>query len=220
GMQQLNDEVPSGSKFVQADHADLVAFLYFVIILLVDKGECQHTLFLQVGLVNTGERLHQDHLHIEMTRFHGSMLTTGSFAIILFSNHDGTYSFAFELAGQCRYRHIFQRFRVEYCIGLFIKTVYSPYEHVVGDVIEVTSIAEPGASHRDMVGGTLALNPDEQRQVGIILPVPGREGLQFLQTVRLWVDGYLHSSLRRGSQVTGILHLISQRGHLKTFRLG
>ena len=54
-MMQNHCEWFAGSKICQSHNVDAVIFLHLVVIVLIGKGQCQHTLLLQVGLVDPGE---------------------------------------------------------------------------------------------------------------------------------------------------------------------
>ena len=56
-------------------------------------------------------------------------------------------------------------------------------EHVVGDVVEVSSVFEPGSGHADVVRGALALHFNEHHSFQQVLPIPGLKRSQQLQTV-------------------------------------
>lgn len=73
-------------------------------------------------------------------------------------------------------------------VGLAVLGVDSSNVHVVGDVLKVTAVLEPGTSHGDVVSGALALGLDEDGSLGNVLAIPGAEGGEELQTVRLGVD--------------------------------
>ena len=49
---------------------------------------------------------------------------------------------------------------------------YSRDKHIVGNVVQVTSVLEPGASHADMVGGALAVNLEQEQSIFNVLPIP------------------------------------------------
>ena len=56
-------------------------------------------------------------------------------------------------------------------------------EHVVGDVVQVSAILEPGSGHADVVRGALAVDLDQDGDILNVLPVPLVEWSQQLQTI-------------------------------------
>lgn len=83
--------------------------------------------------------------------------------------------------------------QVVHLVGLSVGSVDSANQHVVGDVVQVTTVLQPGAGHGDVISGSLSLSLDQDGQVGSVLAVPSIEGRQELQTVRgrsnLDIDG-------------------------------
>src|SRR5205814_8615486 len=63
-------------------------------------------------------------------------------------------------------------------------------EHVVADVIEVPTEAEPRPGGRDVVRRALALRLEQDGRVQVVVAVPRREGLDELEplTVRVHLD--------------------------------
>ena len=59
---------------------------------------------------------------------------------------------------------------------------HSRDEHVVGDVVQVTAVLEPGAGHADVVCGALAVDLDQDEGIVNVLPVPLGEWCEKLQT--------------------------------------
>jgi hypothetical protein len=68
-------------------------------------------------------------------------------------------------------------------VGLIVGLVDGTDQHVVGDVVKVTTVLEPGTGHGDVISGGLALGLDEDREILGILAVPRLEGGKDLETV-------------------------------------
>ena len=64
-------------------------------------------------------------------------------------------------------------------------------EHVVGDVVQVSAILEPGSGHADVVRGALAVDLDQDGDILNVLPVPLVEWSQQLQTIAGGKEGPL-----------------------------
>jgi hypothetical protein len=94
-------------------------------------------------------------------------------------------------------------------------------QHVLGDVLQVSSESQPRSSGRDVVSGTLADDLDEDGGVNNVLSVPSLERLQKLESVRLGVDGDLDGrSVLRRSLVGVLTGIVSLGGELETSRVG
>lgn len=48
---------------------------------------------------------------------------------------------------------------------LIVLRIQGADEHVVGDVVQVTSVFEPGPGHRDVVCGALALGLNQNKRI-------------------------------------------------------
>src|ERR1700733_11060958 len=68
------------------------------------------------------------------------------------------------------------------------ESIDGAHEHVVAEPVEMTPIAQPRTSRRDMVGRRLALRFDQHRHVHKIATVPRRPRLQPLQTFAPRID--------------------------------
>ena len=68
-------QVLSRLEGLQAQNVNLVAGLDLLIILRVGESQSEHTLLLQVGFVDTGERASDDSETTEETRFESSVFT-------------------------------------------------------------------------------------------------------------------------------------------------
>ena len=80
---------------------------------------------------------------------------------------------------------------------LAVEGIHGAHVDVAGNVLQMAPIAQPRSSHRDVVGGALALRLDEDRQVGDVLTVPCREWSQQLESVAGRRHGDLHAAAVR-----------------------
>ena len=108
------------------------------------------------------------------------MFARGTFSIVLVAHYDrGNPSC---LVGTLYLRH----FVIRTCelifdtVGLAIEGIYCPDEHIIGDIVQVPTEAQPRPCHGDMVGSTFALCFDEQLSPSDILSVPRGERRQEL----------------------------------------
>jgi hypothetical protein len=65
-----------------------------------------------------------------------------------------------------------------------------PDEHVVGNIIEVAAVFQPGSRSRDVIRGALPFHFDQNDQIFQIFAVPLVKGFQELQSLRLGTDVY------------------------------
>ncbi len=56
-------------------------------------------------------------------------------------------------------------------------------EHVVRDVVQVTSVLEPGPSHADVISGTFAVHLEKEESICDVLPIPLVKRSQQLKTI-------------------------------------
>jgi hypothetical protein len=73
-------------------------------------------------------------------------------------------------------------------VGLAIVDIDGADEHVVGDVVQVAAVLEPGAGGADVVRGALAPDLDQHRHVNEVVAVPPLERREQLQAAGLGVD--------------------------------
>ena len=90
-------------------------------------------------------------------------------------------------------------------VSLAVLRVDRANQAVLRDVLEMTTVLEPGATSGDVVGRALALDLDEDGQVLGCLAVPRLEGLEQLEAVRLGVNGDLDGSTVRRRGLEGVL---------------
>ena len=77
-------------------------------------------------------------------------------------------------------------------------------QHVVGDVFQVATELKPWSGGRNVIGGTLALNLDEDAQVLEVAAVPFGKGGQELQTIGLGVNVNCYVRTVRWRMLVGI----------------
>ncbi|MNL02163.1 hypothetical protein D3C87_1226620 [compost metagenome] len=190
---------PDGIQLGQVLQRDRIAFLDFVVVGRVDESQGQDPLLLEVGLVDACERTGDDRRAAEVTRRHGSVLAAGAFAVILVSDDDPALA-AF-LVGAGDLGNVEPRLAGQDVLGLAAlagPSVDGPHEEVVGDLVEVAAVAQPGAGRRNMVGGRLALGLDENRHPGELRLDHGLEGVEDLEAFGAF--GNLH---RHGVGIVG-----------------
>src|SRR5690606_5696792 len=218
-MNQFHSQGLLRCKILQIYNIDCIIFLNLVIVGLICKGQCKHTLFLEVCLMDTGKTLDQNHSYPKVTWFHRSMFTRGPFSIVVVPHHYTTNAGSLVLTLYHRYTFILTCQLFLDLISSIIEVVDCTGEQVVRNIIEVSSILKPWTSHRNMVCCTLALGLDKELQTHKVLSVPGRKRFKQLQSIRLGVNlnFYLATILSR-SNITGIFNCKTSWWQVQSFR--
>lgn len=130
-----------------------------------------------------------------MTGFESSVLTRRPFAIVPVTDNN-----PLDALGLVITRNIGNSAPLAVCeildlVRLAVGGIGGTNKHVVGDVVQMATVLQPRASHRDVIGGRLALSLDENRDVGGILTVPRFKWLKNLESVR----GGRHGDLNGGA---------------------
>ena len=172
----------------QPGETDAVVLLYLVVVGLIGEGHRQHTLLLQIGLMDAGKTLGQYHFHIQESRLHGGMFAAGTLAVVVLCHDDARQSFLLIGFSGAGHFHIFSAELAFHFICLAVESVYGSHEQVVGDVLKMAAELQPRTSHGDMVCSAFSLGLDEQGHVLQVVAVPGRKGHEPLQTDRVGAD--------------------------------
>jgi len=184
---------------------DLVIGLDLVVVGGVREGEGKHTLLLEVGLVDTSERAGDDGKTTEVAGLKSGMLARRSLAVVPVTNDDPLDALGLVVTGDSGDGVELTSGEVLDLVGLTVGLVDSSNKHVVGDVVQVTTVLEPGASHGDVIGGGLALGLDQDREVLGVLAIPSLEGLEELEAVGARGDLHLNRGAVGGRSLVGIL---------------
>src|SRR5688572_2610784 len=119
------------SERCQVGEVDGVVFLYPVVVVLICKCKSQHSLFLQVGLVDTGEGLYEYDLYTKVARLHGCVLPGGSLSIVFIANDYSPDPLQLVCALNLWYFIVLTGNRVLYVIDLLIKEVGGSNQQVI-----------------------------------------------------------------------------------------
>jgi hypothetical protein len=197
---------------LSAEKVDLVAGLDLLVVLGVGEGQRKHTLLLQVGLVDTSKGAGDDGKTTKVTGLESGVLTGRSLTVVPVTNDDPADALLLVVTGSGGHGIVLAGGEVVDLVGLTVLGVDGTDQHVVGDVVKVTAVLEPGTGHGDVVGGGLAVGLEQDGEVERILAVPGVEGVKELETVGsgrdLDVDG---GAVRRRGLVgvdTGVLFVL------------
>lgn len=82
-----------------------------------------------------------------MPGFQGSVLTRASFAVVPVANDDPLDSIRLVLTGDGRNGTVFTGHEVPDLVGLSVLGIHGTDKHVVGDVVKVSTILQPGSGH-------------------------------------------------------------------------
>jgi hypothetical protein len=167
-----------------AEKVDLVVGLDLLVVLGVGEGEGKHTLLLQVGLVDTSEGAGDDGETAKVTGLESGVLTGRALTVVPVTDDDPPDALLLVVTGSGRHGVVLAGGEVVDFVGLAVLGVNGTDQHVVGDVVKVTAVLEPGTGHAmgklamcfgywvvklnhipDVVSGGLALGLEKDREV-------------------------------------------------------
>lgn len=218
-------------KWDSVEETHLVIGLDLVVVGGVSEGKRKHTLLLQVGLVDTGERTGDDGKTTEVARLESSVLTRRALTVVPVTNDNPLDTLGLVVTGDGGDGIPLAGGEVLDLVGLVVSLVDGTDKHVVGDVVQVTtvpvnsvsnrcflrrprisSLLQPRTSHGDVVSGSLALGLDQDRDVLGVLAIPRLEGLEDLETVGGGRDLDLDGGAVLGGSLVGVFTSIVTAG--------
>jgi hypothetical protein len=164
------------SELGDAGEGDLVIGSDLVVIGGISEGKWEHTLLLEVGLVDSSERFDDDSSATKMSGLKSGVFSRRAFAIVVVTNDNPWDASGFVLSGNVWDTTSFASSPVADVVHLFVLRVETSDEEVVGDVVEVTSELEPWTSSGDVVSGALAFDLDEDLSVLEVIPSQALKG--------------------------------------------
>lgn len=177
---------------------NLVLRLDLVVVGGVSEGQRKHTLLLQVGLVDTSKAAGDDGKTTKVSGFQGGVLTRAALTIVPVTNNNPLDAAGLVVTSSSRNSIVLASEGVLDLVGFTVLSVDSTNKHVVGDVVKMSTVLQPWASHGDVIGGGLALALDENRNIKSILSIPGSKSCQKLETVASGGDGNVDASTLLG----------------------
>ena len=142
---------------LSAEEVDLVVGLDLVVVLGVGEGEGKHTLLLQVGLVDTSEGAGDDGETTEVTGLESGVLTGRALTVVPVTNNDPADALLLVVTGSGGHSVVLASGEVVDLVGLTVLGVDGTDQHVVGDVVKVTAVLEPGTGHAEEIGQWVVL---------------------------------------------------------------
>jgi hypothetical protein len=240
----LEAQVLAGSKLLQSEDRDLVGTLDLVVVGLVLEPQGKHTLLLpekgaksrtsasnpmhqswgtgnsQVGLVDSSKRLDDDGGSTEESGLEGGVLSRRTLTVVVVTDDDPRLTGLTVSGSDLGNGTVLSSGLVDDLVDVAL-VGQSTDQHVLGNVLQVSSESQPRSTGRDVVGGTLADDLDEDGSVDNVLSVPSLEGLQELETVRLGVDGDLDGRPVLGRSLVSVLTgIVTLGGELETGGVG
>lgn len=176
------------SELGDAGEGDLVVGADLVVISGVSEGKWEHTLLLEVGLVDSSEGLDDDGSSSKMSGLKSGVFSGRTFTIVVVTNDNPWDSSGLVLSGDVWNATSLTSSPVADVVHLFVLGVETGDQKVVGDVVEVTSELEPWASSRDVISGALAFDLDKDLGVLEVLSVPGIKWSEKLKSRGLGVN--------------------------------
>lgn len=210
----LGDEgqVLARSEALETQDVNLVIGADLVVIGRVGEGQGEHTLLLQVGLVDTSERADNDGETTKEAGFESSVLARGALTIVVVTNDDPLDAVIAVVSSSLWDTTVLAGNLVLDLVGLTIFSVDGADKAVLGDVLEVSTVLQPGSTSRNMVCRALALDLNEDREVCGGLAIPGLEGLEELKAVGLRINGNLDVGTVFRGRLEGILSRVVAAG--------
>merc|ERR1719487_1488966 len=157
---------------LSAEKVNLVIGVELVVVGGLGEGERKHTLLLQVGLVDTGEGTGDDGKTTEVTGLESGVLTGRTLTVVPVTDNDPADTLGLVVTGNTGNGAELTSGEVLNVVGLAVGGVDGTNQHVVGDVVQVTTVLQPGTGHGDVVSGGLALSLDQDGEVGGVLAIP------------------------------------------------
>ena len=199
------------------EQVNLVLGLDLVVVGGVGEGQRQHTLLLQVGLVDTSEGAGDDGQTTQVAGLQSGVLTRATLTVVPVTDDNPLDATGLVVTGSGGHSVVLAGEAVLDLVGLTVLGVDGTDQHVVGDVVQVATVLQPWASHGDVISGGLALALDQDGEVLGILAIPGLEAGQDLQTVTLGGDGDADGLAVLGGSLVGVTAgVVALRGETVT----
>ena len=138
--------------------------------------------------MDTGETLGKDHTDIEEARLHGGMFTRAALTVVVLGHDDTGDAVRLIVLGSRRHLFVLSVELILHMIALTVESIDGAHEQIVGDVLQMSTEAEPGPGHGDVVRCAFALGLDEQWHVDEVFAIPCGERREPLQAFGVGAD--------------------------------
>ena len=145
-------QVLAGGEALEAKDVELVIRLDLVVVGGVCEGQRKHALLLQVRLVDTSKGPDDDCQTTEVTRLKGGVLTRGTFTVVAVTDDNPFDALGLVLRSNLRDTAELARELVLDLVSLAVLSVNRTDEAVLRDVLEMSTVLEPGSTGGDVVG--------------------------------------------------------------------
>src|SRR5690606_1092415 len=106
------------------------------------------------------------------------MFAGRSFTIVLIAYDYAVDTCSLVSTLSSRNRAIFAGELILDAISLIVHKVEGPNQHIIRDIIQVSTIFQPGTCHGNMISSAFTFRFDKQRKSGQILAIPWLEGIK------------------------------------------
>jgi len=130
-----------------AHEVDLVVEIDLVVVLRSGESEGKETLLLQVGLVDTSERADDDSDGTKVAGLESSVLTGRPLSVVPVTNDNPLDALGLVVTGSVRDSAVLSSQDVADGVGLSVLVVDGADQHVVGDVVQVSTVLQPRTGH-------------------------------------------------------------------------
>jgi len=118
--------------------------------------------------VDTSKRLDDDSGSAKVTRLQCCVLAAAALSVVFIPHHDPGEVLGLVVPGGVGDRALSTRQHVLDSVGLAVRNVDGTDEHVVGDVVQVPAVLEPGPGHGDVIRCALTLDLSGTRELQYI----------------------------------------------------
>ena len=154
--------------------------------------------------MDTSKAASDDSKTTKVTRLKGSVLTRATLTVVPVTNDNPLDTTSLVVTSSSRDSIVVASEGVLHLVGLTVLGVDGTDQHVVGDVVKVTTVLQPRTGHGDVICCGFALTLDKDGEVGGILAIPGLESGQELETVALGRDSDADRLTVRGRSLVGV----------------
>src|SRR5438046_10690351 len=111
-----------------------------------------------------------------MSRFQSSMFSRRTFTVVPVTDNNPLDTLGLVISSNLRHSFVFSSQDVLDLVGFSVLSIGCSDQHVVGDVVEMSTVLEPRSGHGNMIGCGLSLALDQDWEADSILSIPWLEG--------------------------------------------